>query len=170
MPIPASSDPNASLSGWFPAWQSNQERCCPYGTSGVVILFNADWDPATSAPGTGGGGSGLTLGRLRTLDDGTARLGLRVPGPGVLRLGDTRGAAATAPAFNSKKKHRALVRSLRRTVKKAGKVTLKIRPTKAGRARLRRRGKLTTRVRVTFRPTGAKAVATVTKRVSLRAK
>jgi hypothetical protein len=46
VPIPASSDPSASLSGWFPAWTVGQERCCPFGTSGATVLFNADWSPA----------------------------------------------------------------------------------------------------------------------------
>jgi hypothetical protein len=44
VPIPASYDPNASDSGWFPAWQVGQERVGPYGTAGYVILFNADWN------------------------------------------------------------------------------------------------------------------------------
>jgi hypothetical protein len=49
VPIPASSDPNASFSGWFPAWSVGQERCCPLGDAGATILFNADWSPAASA-------------------------------------------------------------------------------------------------------------------------
>jgi hypothetical protein len=44
VPIPASYDPNASDSGWFPAWRVGQERVGPYGTAGYVILFNADWN------------------------------------------------------------------------------------------------------------------------------
>jgi hypothetical protein len=44
VPIPASYDPNASDSGWFPAWRVNNERAGPYGGAGYVILFNADWN------------------------------------------------------------------------------------------------------------------------------
>jgi hypothetical protein len=44
VPIPASSDPNASDSGWGPAWRVGDERAGPYGTAGYVILFNADWN------------------------------------------------------------------------------------------------------------------------------
>ena len=45
VPIPASSDPNATLSGWFPAWTLGEERGgSPFGSSGYTILFNADWE------------------------------------------------------------------------------------------------------------------------------
>jgi hypothetical protein len=159
VPIPASSDVNASLSGWFPAWQSGQERCCPYGTSGYVILFNADWNPLN--------GGRLTLGRPVISRDGTARLGVRVPGPGVLRLADgTRAArASNATAASSTTP---LIASVRRTMKKGGRVTLKISPSRAGRAILRRKHKLAVRVRITFRRNDRRTVPAATKRITLR--
>jgi hypothetical protein len=171
VPIPASAEPNASVGGWLPAWTQGQERCCPYGTSGFQILFNADWDPATSAPGTGGGvgtpAGALRLGRLRLARDGSGRLTLAVPGPGTLRLGDGAGAARAAA---KKKKRKALVRSVSKKVRKAGKVTLRITPTKTARRRLARKHKVAVKLRITFRPAGAKSVATVTKKVILRRK
>ena len=58
VPIPANVDPNASVGLWFPAWQVGEERAGSFGTSGAVILFNADWDPAGAGGGGGGGGAG----------------------------------------------------------------------------------------------------------------
>lgn len=43
VPIPASFDPNATLTGWFPAWNVGEERTGPAGFSGATILFNATW-------------------------------------------------------------------------------------------------------------------------------
>src|SRR3954447_6271790 len=96
VPIPASSDSNSSLTGWFPAWRNGDERAGGYGTSGYVILFNADWDPAGGGGGAGGGGNvpGITFGRVRGLRDGTARLPITLPGPGLLGIADDRAAAA----------------------------------------------------------------------------
>ena len=51
VPIPANTDPNASVCMWFPAWRVGEERAGCYGTSGATVLMNADWDPI------GGGGS-----------------------------------------------------------------------------------------------------------------
>lgn len=48
VPIPASTDPNGSFGGWFPAWKVGDERAGVYGGQGAVILFNADWSPAGS--------------------------------------------------------------------------------------------------------------------------
>jgi hypothetical protein len=52
VPIPASSDPNASYGAWFPAWKVGDERAGVYGGQGAVILFNADWSPNTAANAT----------------------------------------------------------------------------------------------------------------------
>lgn len=175
VPIPASSDPNASMSGWFPAWQPGQERCCPYGTSGFVILFNADWDPTSSAPGTGGspggaggaGGAPITLGGLvRDPTNGTGRLRVTVPGAGLLRLIDAVRAASSSNAGIAKKKAR--VKSVKRKTTKPGKVTLKIKPSKAGKAILRKKGKLKVKVQVSFTPTGSTTATTETKKIKLK--
>lgn len=45
VPIPASTDGSASMSGWAPAWTKGEERVGPYGTTGFTILLNADWVP-----------------------------------------------------------------------------------------------------------------------------
>ena len=55
VPIPASFDPGASLGGWLPAWTLGQERCCPFGTSGATILFNAEWQACGKASASSAG-------------------------------------------------------------------------------------------------------------------
>jgi hypothetical protein len=166
VPIPASSDSNASLTGWFPAWRSGDERAGGYGTAGYVILFNADWDPAGAGSGGGGGGDvpGIDFGRVRALGDGTARLPITLPGPGLLRITDDRATAA------AKRKPKARVKGIRRNIKKAGKVTVRIRPSKAGKRTLRRKHKLKVKLRVTFTPSGAKSSAVTTKTLTLKLK
>ena len=51
VPIPASIETSQTVGVglWFPAWQVGEERAGAYGTSGGVILFNADWNPAPGA-------------------------------------------------------------------------------------------------------------------------
>ncbi len=59
VPIPANLDPNASVGLWFPAWQApGEERAGLYGTSGAMILFNADWSPVGEGNGGNGNGGG----------------------------------------------------------------------------------------------------------------
>lgn len=172
VPIPGAVDQNASDGGWFPAWQNGQERAGAYGFSGLVVLMNFDWQQASSAPGTGGGlpppPDPLTFGRLRALGDGTARLPVTVRGPGLLRAADDRAAAAGATL--SAKKGKARIKPVKRNVKKAGTVTLKIVPSKAGKRALRRKHKLKVKLRVTFTPTGARTSAIETKSVTLKLK
>src|SRR3954447_25603175 len=88
VPIPASSDSNSYMTGWFPAWRQGDERAGGYGTNGYVILFNADWDPAGGGEGGGGNGAGIGFGKVRALRDGTARLPITLPGPGQLGITD----------------------------------------------------------------------------------
>lgn len=55
VPIPANLDSNATFDYWAPAWSYvGQEEAGPGGaSSGAVILFDADWNPMGTAPGTG---------------------------------------------------------------------------------------------------------------------
>jgi hypothetical protein len=75
VPIPANLDSNASDGLWFPAWQSvGEERAGLYGTSGAMILFDANWEPAGgnggggNDGGAGGGGGGGVEAPLKLLD------------------------------------------------------------------------------------------------------
>ena len=168
VPIPASTDSNSYLTGWFPAWRNGDERAGGYGTSGYVILFNADWDPAGAGGGGGGGGGGdvpgIDFGRVRALGDGTARLPITLAGPGLLRITDDQATAA------AKRKPKARVKPIRRNIAKKGTVTVRIRPSKSGKRTLRRKHKLKVKLRVTFTPSGAKSSAVTTKRLTLKLK
>ncbi|MGB7588292.1 MAG: hypothetical protein WBM00_06250 [Solirubrobacterales bacterium] len=75
VPIPASTDPNAGVGLWFPAWKLGEERAGSYGTSGATILFNADWEPAAAGGGGSGGGGGAGSGKAPlTLANQVARV------------------------------------------------------------------------------------------------
>lgn len=92
VPIPANLDSNAGDGLWFPAWQVGQERAGIFGTSGAVILFNADWD-AGNGGGGGDGGQPVTLAsKMARVKNGNALVNLlctlAVPCAGQLRLQD----------------------------------------------------------------------------------
>ncbi|MBV9311274.1 MAG: hypothetical protein JOZ73_10595 [Solirubrobacterales bacterium] len=166
--IPAAQDSNAYDGIWFPAWQSaGQERLGgPYGTSGAAILFNADWDPITT-----GGGGGLDVGQVHSLANGTANVPVTLPGPGLLTARDAKtagGASVSVVGQTAAKKAR--VKSIRKTVTRAGTVTLKIKPSKLGKRTLRHRHKLKVKLRITFTPSGSKTSITKTVTVTLKLK
>jgi hypothetical protein len=126
--------------------------------------------PSPPPPGGGApGGSGATLGAFtsfKSLPNGTAKLTLEVTGPGVLEAADGR-VAKTAVAAGTNGAAR--IRPTSKYVPQAGEVTLKIIPSKAGKRILRRKGKLSVLVRVTFSPvTGSPMSETV--RVKLKLK
>ena len=168
VPIPGSTDSNTFYSAWFPAWRAGDERTGPYNGSGAIVLFNAEWQAAGGGGGGAGGGGGdvpgIDFGRVRALRDGTARLPITLPGPGRLGITDDRARAA------AKRKPKARVKRIRRTIKKAGTVVVRIRPSKPGRRTLRRKHKLKVKLRVTFTPAGAKSSAVTTKSLTLKLK
>jgi hypothetical protein len=123
-------------------------------------------------PPTGGddpGGAGATLGAFssfKSLPNGRAKLTVEVTGPGVLEALD--GAVTKAAAIEGKKlKHR--IKRTSKSVVQAGLVTLRIKPSKAGRRILRRKGKLAVPVRVIFTPaSGSQATQTIKLKLRLR--
>jgi hypothetical protein len=80
VPIPAATDGGAGVGIWFPAWQSpGEERAGIYGTAGIAVLFNADWDPVAGAAPSGGAaatGAALKLPRTARIVNGRAVLPL----------------------------------------------------------------------------------------------
>jgi peptidoglycan/xylan/chitin deacetylase (PgdA/CDA1 family) len=113
--------------------------------------------PPPDGGGGGGGGSpgstGGTLGAFassKSLLNGTVKLTLEVTGPGELEAVD--GSAGGTAAAAAEKKRTAKIKPALKSVAQAGEVTLTLRTSKAGKRILRRKGKLTLPVRVTFTP------------------
>lgn len=85
---------------------------------------------------------------------GSAKLTVKVPGPGTLRLADV-------------KKRQKRVKAKRVTPSASGRVKIALQPTSLARTKLEANGKLKVKVAVTFTPTGGTA-AKKTKTVTLR--
>ncbi|HEX2160265.1 MAG TPA: hypothetical protein VHF88_00395 [Thermoleophilaceae bacterium] len=142
----------------------------------AVVLVNADYvgegagQPRTPLPPS----NAFTLRPgVRLLAGGdAARLGLRVPGAGLLRASSpARAAVARANGARKRKRGKAersgkpLLRPATRRVQRAGNARILLRLTRAGRKLRASRGRLRIRVRVTFAPTGG-TPATRTRRVT----
>ena len=93
---------------------------------------------------------------------GWATLTLDLPGPGTVKALAT----ANVPAGAAKK---ITVAKLTRRATRAGKLKLTLKPSKAALRYLRRRGKLRTRMKLTYTPTGGSARST-TRNVTLKLK
>ena len=117
--------------------------------------------------GTGGGGGTpgagtpttpqtkkFSLGGITRHSDGSITLKVTVPGAGTLEAVDADAGKASAAA-----KRKALIKRQKRTVKSAGTVKLRLRPSNAGRTKLRQRGRAKLRVKVTYRPRGGGATS-----------
>jgi hypothetical protein len=120
------------------------------------------------APGSAGSAGG-TLGAFsafKSLPNGTVKLTLQLTGPGEIVALD--GAVTKASAAAGKqRKHR--IRRTSKSVTQAGLVTLVIKPSKAGKRALRRKGKLTVPVRIIFTAaTGSPVTQTVKVKLRLR--
>jgi hypothetical protein len=109
----------------------------------------------------------LELRSIRSRRNGKAKILLDVSGPGGLEAVEASVAGAAAAA--AKKRRKARIRPTSKFVPQAGPVTLVILPSKAGKRKLRRKGKLTVPVRVTFAPV-AGAATSQTFKVKLRLK
>lgn len=146
-----------------------------------VVLVNADYvaegagQPRQVAPlPIGPPSNAFTLQPgVRLLRSGNAaRLGLGLPGAGVLRAASpARAAAARADAAANRKRGKAkrrgkpLLRPSTLHVESAGPVKISVRLTRAGRKLRARRGRLRIPITLTFTPTGG-APATKTRRVT----
>jgi len=97
----------------------------------------------------------FTVGSKIVFKSGSTTLTITVPGPGVLQVAPTAGGSrAQIARARAAKKKKALVKTVRVNVVKAGKVKVTLRPTAAGKKVLKKKGKITQKVRITFTPTG----------------
>ena len=131
------------------------------GTPSVTLTYTADTVAAGTPVSTVS--NVFKFGKLK-LGNASAALKVTVPGPGELRAEDN----ATAGKANVAAKKKALVKRVELTVAKAGTVTIKIKPTSAGKSVLKKKGKVTVKVKVTFAPTGG-TPASKTIKVTLKA-
>ncbi len=117
VPIPAAIEPNASVGIWYPAWQViGEERASVYGTSGLQVLMNAEWNPLPGAAPGGAAGApqgpagivSLTVPQAATVRNGVALFplvcNLDAVCRGILRLQSLQaaGAASLFAAASSK--------------------------------------------------------------------
>lgn len=106
----------------------------------------------------------FSLGSKIVFGKGTTNVIVTVPAPGVVTATDGSTATASAAALRSvgisakkkkkKKKSPALVKTTTVTVTAAGAVSVPIKLTKAGKALLKKAGKVKVKIRFTFTPTG----------------
>jgi hypothetical protein len=113
----------------------------------------------------------FTVGSKIVFKSGSTTLTITVPGPGVLQVAPTAGGsrAQIARARAAKKKKKALVKTVRVNVAKAGKVKVTLKPTAAGKKVLKKKGKIRQKVRITFTPTGGTPKST-TKTITIKRK
>jgi Carboxypeptidase regulatory-like domain len=107
----------------------------------------------------------FTIGNRITFKNGITVLTVNVPGPGVLTAAQSAPASVhstTARAANGKR-FKPLIKTVRVKVKKKGTVALQLKATADGKKVLRKRGKFTAKVRITFTPAGGKPKSVVKK-------
>jgi peptidoglycan/xylan/chitin deacetylase (PgdA/CDA1 family) len=134
--------------------EDNAGNLEPVNSQAVEITGTTPPPPPPPPPGDDGtpGSSGGTLGAFASSQakpNGTVKLTLDVTGPGELEAVD--GSVVGTAAVTSKKRT-ARIRRASHSVAQAGAVTLVLRTSKAGKRILRRKGRLTVPVRVTFTP------------------
>ncbi|MHB1569146.1 MAG: hypothetical protein ACYC0H_08065 [Solirubrobacteraceae bacterium] len=101
----------------------------------------------------------FTLGIKPAFKNGITTLSVKVPGPGLLTAIQSAPAKVRAKGAHPTKGQRltGLVKAVRIKVTKKGNVALQLRATARGTQILRKYGKFTVKVRVTFTPTGGKS-------------
>jgi peptidoglycan/xylan/chitin deacetylase (PgdA/CDA1 family) len=170
---PTYSDPIPVISTTTIRWRAEDNA------GNVEAVRSRTIEIASTPPDGGGDGDGGSAGdrctagpcllsapaSMRSLPNGIVRLVFSVGGPGTLDAAD---ASAAGTAAVAAKKRSARIRPTSKFASQAGDVTLVIRASKAGKRILRRKGKLTVPVRVTFTPTiGSPAAEMVKARLKL---
>jgi peptidoglycan/xylan/chitin deacetylase (PgdA/CDA1 family) len=164
---PDASDPSVANGGSLPISSTTTIKFRAEDNAGnLEAAVNSQTIEITSTPPGGGGGGPIggaggasgTLGAFassQSLPNGTVKLTVEVTGPGELEAVDASVAGASAVAA---KKRTPKIKPTSQSVAQAGEVTLTFRASKAGKKILKRKGKLTVPVRITFTPvTGSPA-------------
>jgi hypothetical protein len=125
--------------------------------------------PASTAPTPVPPSNDITVpGGSVTFRNGSATITIQVPGPGTLTAAQAPAAGASRRATASAKRKQ-LVKPASAIAKQAGPVKLKLKPTKAGKKQLRKKGKIKLSLAVTFTPTGGTPKTEVSK-LTIKAK
>jgi hypothetical protein len=112
----------------------------------------------------------FTIGSKIVFKNGQTVLTINVPGPGTLSVAPVGAKASRVASIAKKKKKKpALIKSVKRKVTKAGKVKITLKPTKAGKKVLKKKHKLSAKMRITFTPTGGLPHST-TKKITIKTK
>jgi len=135
----------------------------------ATVLFKAPSTPIPTTPS-----NQFTFSGAPIFGAGSTTLIIVVPGPGQISVTPSGAGAASIAAKGKKKGGKgkkkakpALIKKTTVKVGKAGPVKVKIKPTKAGKKIIKKKGRLSTKVDITFTPTGGKA-RTVTKKVTIK--
>jgi hypothetical protein len=96
----------------------------------------------------------FTVGGSVTFGNGRTTLTVVVPGPGTINAGPASSSSSARAAAKKKKKKAALIKKTRVVATGAGPVKVVIKASKAGKKVLRKRGRFTTRVKLTYTPAG----------------
>jgi hypothetical protein len=161
-----------TISGYLDL-NGNGAREADEPTAGATVLFKAPSAPLPVPPTAPG--NAFTFDGKPIFGNGSTTLIIVVPGPGQISVtpaGASASVAAKKKGAKGKKKAKkkpALIKKTTVNATKAGPVRVKIKPTKAGKKILKRKGKLTTKINVTFTPTGGQA-NTVTRKVTIKKK
>ena len=112
----------------------------------------------------------FTVGSKIVFKSGKTVLSVTVPGPGTLQVAPAPAGARSAQArADAAKKKPALIKTVKVNVKAAGVVKVTLKPTAAGKKVLKKKGKITQKMRITFTPTGGSANAK-TKSITIKRK
>jgi hypothetical protein len=136
----------AKYGTWGPSLPDSAPPSAPTpGSAAREVLFNAQIEPTNA----------FTLGVPLIGKKGTATVVATVPNPGTLAAGSVSDKAVVAK--KKKKKKPPLLTRVTATAVGSGPVTLALQVSKAGRKKLREKGKLTVVAKVAYKPTGGTA-------------
>lgn len=160
-------------------------------TAGAHALFLSTFDVGDWESDTGAQVSGFNVGTMAngtcgqlvpstaftfgktTSKNGTASLGLVLPNPGTVTVYDANGpkvTVASVGAAKKKKKKVALIKKTVFTAPAAGPVTIKLKPTSAGKKLLKSKGKFKVKLAIAFKANEGTLVTTQHKTITVKAK
>jgi hypothetical protein len=140
----------ATVDRWSPAIPDGGAPQQVTGTSAYELTINADVEPTAT----------LSTVTRAPRKGGKLQVSMQVPNAGILRAGDAQDASLSAAAAAKKP---LLLKQVSAQIAAAGPLTILLKPTKAARSLLKKKGKLKARIKLTFTPTGGSSSTTIVK-------